>query len=302
MRDKLSASRMAKVLRCPRSYYWAYECGLRSSAPALALRFGTAWHNAMEARWKGAEYGDALAGAVGPVDGVEFSERDIATLAGLLSGYYARYEAENIQLHPEVEFCGRLAGVRGWDIAGKIDGLGSIDGRLVVVEHKTTSESLEAVAPYWERLRFNSQLYQYVGAARAIGWDVTGVIYDVTRKPSIYPRKGESDEQFGQRLADDTQARPGFYFARREIAILDQDLATFAQQRLEIVALIRHYRKRAKNHATTADGWPRNVEKNTCGFCEYAGFCLQNIDVNLEAPPAGFAVMGLHPELNQEGE
>ena len=36
-------------LRCPRKHFWQCEVGLRKSESSFALRFGTAWHAAMEA-------------------------------------------------------------------------------------------------------------------------------------------------------------------------------------------------------------------------------------------------------------
>lgn len=299
-RNTLTASRMGALLACPRKHFWRYEVGLHSVVSSGALRFGSAWHLAMECRWRGMDFFAALAKACAGAE--NFTELDIATLSGLLSGYFARYggEAEIVRtLHPEQEFRYPLDGSRTFDIAGKIDGLGVLfDGRLVLVEHKTAGESLDADSDYWQRLRFNAQIYQYVLAARALGWDVATVVYDVTRKPMIKQKQAETPEQFGERLAADTRERPEFYFARREVAVLDQDVDEFAIQRLELSRLILLLRAAGRRARRPEHAWPRNCGGMTCRFCEYSSFCMQNIAVDPAQPPAGFAVGEINPELS----
>jgi Zn-dependent alcohol dehydrogenase len=93
---------MAALLACPRKHYWRYEVGLGAAVSAGALRFGSAWHAAMECRWQGMACDAALEKACGGAE--SFTELDVATLSGLLAGYYARYggEAEVVRtLHPE---------------------------------------------------------------------------------------------------------------------------------------------------------------------------------------------------------
>ena len=171
------------------------------------------------------------------------------------------------------------------------------DGRLCLVEHKTCGEDISPTASYWDRLRFNPQVYQYVLAARALGWDVGLVLYDVARKPSIRQKQSESVEAFGERLAADAQSRPEFYFARREVPVLDQDIAEFEVQRLVLARSILSCRAEARRARRPEHGWPRNVNPMTCRFCEYEGFCMQNVCVDPARPPAGFAVGAKHPEL-----
>jgi hypothetical protein len=178
---------------------------------------------------------------------------------------------------------------------------------------------------------------QYVHAARLCGLPTELILYDVTRKPSIRPKsipvldeagrkivldaagqrvlkkdgtpresagdgmtvqtREETAEEFGQRLAEDAIARPEFYFARREVPILDQDLDEFVVQRLEISRMILSLRRASRATARPHQAWPRNCSEMTCGFCEFKDFCLQNIEVNPAQPPAGFIVGEKNPEL-----
>lgn len=300
-RELLTASRMGALLSCPRKHYWRYEVGLRSTtSDAAALRFGTAWHAAMEARWRGAGFEEALAAALNTATGSTLDEMQASMLAGLLDGYFARYPAgdEIGSVQPEAQFAFSLEGSRTFDVAGKIDGIALLkDGRHALVEHKTTSDSLDSASDYWTRLRFNGQVLQYVDAARRSGWSIETVIYDVVRKPAIRPKKNESIEDYSKRLADDCRERPDFYFARREVAILDQDLAEFAAQRRAIGMSILNYRATQKRVARPEQAWPRCVSTMDCRLCEYASFCLQNFTVNMDAPPMGFAEMSPNEEL-----
>jgi len=79
---------------------------------------------------------------------------------------------------------------RSYTLSGKIDRLVRLPGgNLVIWECKTTSEDLDAGSAFWRRLRLEAQPSVYVLAARELGYDVTGVIFDVIRKPAIRPRQ-----------------------------------------------------------------------------------------------------------------
>ena len=338
MNNLLTASRMGAVLSCPRKAFWRYERGLQPTQSSIALRFGSAWARAMEARAKGADGEQALVAAV--PEGADLDELQVATLSGLLDGYYKHYADDGLfkSMHPEVEFRGTIKGSRTFETAGKLDGLGDLyDGRLAINENKTTSDSVAPESDYWLRLRFNTQLLQYVVAAREMGWDVSAIIYDVVRKPSIEPKqipeldengckivldiegnrvfkkpgvpresgdkeKGyvvkvrvESPEEFSDRLFADTQARPEVYFARREVPILDSDIEEFEAQRLTISRILLNCRQLEKRVSKPERAWPRNVSEMSCRSCEFSNFCLQNISIDIENPPAGFKV-----EFNSE--
>ena len=297
MKDLMTATRMNCLLDCPRKHYWRYEVGLSRATDGAALRFGSAWHDAMEARWQRMSYEDALATALKTDRALD--ETAVATVAGLLERYYHRWQEDPVKsLHPEVEFRHPLPGSRSFDCAGKIDGLGVLhDGRLTLVEHKTTIADIAPDSDYWLRLRANPQVMQYVVAAWALGWDLHTVIYDVTRKPTIHVRKDESPEAYSERLAADTQARPDFYFARREVPILEDDLAEFQIQRLELARLILNFRAAGRKTRSPEQAWPRHLTEMHCKHCDYANFCLQNIVPDPAQPPAGFRVGPRYPEL-----
>lgn len=337
----LTASRLSKFLACQRAHYWQYEVGLRKTDTTVALKIGSAWARAMEARWRGADYDDALAAAI--PEGIDLDAYSCATVAGLLAAYYRHYGPQDasLEIRPEVQFSHALKRSRTFTVAGKIDGLGARDHRnYVLVEAKTTSDSVEPDSDYWLRLRFNMQVLQYVGA----GWDVSEVIYDVVRKPSIKPKQVydlddnglkivldpmgqrvfkdngeprqtgdekkmwvvkthlETPDEFANRLTIDVASRPEFYFARREVPILDRDLRAFEAQRLTIARMIMHLRASEKRVDRRQDAWPRNVSERSCKFCPYQSFCLQDLTVDVSQPPAGFSVQPFNPELDEQDD
>ena len=298
-RELITASRMSAFLMCPRKHFYSYEMGLRKAEPSNALRFGSGFHAALEARAKGATPEEAYHTAI---DGKDFSEADAAIMYGLIGGYYKHYEgkADVIErMYPEVEFSLPIKGSRTFQAAGKIDGLGVLkDGRLTLVEHKTCSEDISAGAPYWERLRFNSQLGQYILAAREGGWNVECVIYDVIRKPAIRQKQNETPEQFGERLLEDCASRPDFYFARCEVSILESHLHEFEIQREVICKMLLHCKAASRKAELPEYGWIRNVNAVSCRTCEYAPICLQNIHIDRDNLPGGFIITEPNPELS----
>jgi hypothetical protein len=104
--------------------------------------------------------------------------------------------------------------------------------------------------------------------------------------------------EFSQRLFEDTLARPDFYFARREVPVIEADLDEFREQRLTLSRTILHCRQSQKRFEDSpASAWARNVSELQCRSCEFASFCLQNLSVNLNDPPIGFKVGKTNPEL-----
>ena len=363
MNNVITASRMNSLMACPRQHFWSYEVGLTKEDSAHALRFGSAWHRAIEARWNGLTYEEALVMAI--PEGIDLDEFSCATLAALLAGYYDHYGSrENVgKSEPEQQFDFSIEGTH-FTMQGKIDNIGLMRNQThALIESKTTSDQLNSDSDYWLRLAFNLQVFQYFDAACQLGYDISTVYYDVCRKPSIRPLKSvneldeqgrkiivdpngkrvfktkkvkvkvgkgkkakletkevedlespiqsankengwtikqapETADQFSERLWKDTLERSDFYFCRREIPILEDDLRQFYTQRLSLVKLIEHYRSEENSEARDPEAWPRHVSTDTCNFCRYKSFCLSNLTVDINNPPQGFSIKPFNPELS----
>lgn len=305
-RDLLTSSRMNKLLDCPRAHFWSYEIGLKPQRSGDTIRFGSSWHRAMESLAKSWDYDAAIIASAADKDVPD--EFTLATIAGLLAGYMARWDAERLQAGSiaEFEFRRPIAGSRSFDAAGKIDRLVMLDGdRNGLLEHKTTGDSLDDASDYWLRLRANPQIIQYaLEVMERYGKLPDVVLYDVTRKPSIAPYQvnsrrtsGETPEEFAARLRDDTMTRPDFYFARREVTLLESDIEEFIANRLAIGRMILGYRQDEKRVAQRHMAWPKHLHGRVCQSCEYKSFCLQNLTPDLQHPPTGFVVGEKFSEL-----
>ena len=306
-RAALTATRLATLRRCPRQHYFRYELGLSRIRTGDALRLGSAFHRGLERHNQGLDDELSIADAVSGyanvpqwADPVDW-EVEYETVRHLLAGHFWRYprNSENDLRIVEVERSFELplinpetgASSRTFVLAGKIDAIVQLpDGRFAVLEYKTVGEDIGAESDYWRRLRCDPQISQYVLAARFLGYDVSTVIYDVTRKPTIRPRKGESPQQYGDRLNTDIGDRPDYYFARREVPRLDDELAEFQvelwQQAKQLLDSRRHGR------------WFRNVNRMTCSYCDFADICLNSVRVAPGSAPTGFQFLSdVHPEL-----
>lgn len=312
---RLTGSEMQCAKTCARRHQIAYLMRIRPDNDAKPLRMGKAFHLGLEAYGNGETPDSAVLTAVKEYDRTApttfrdaeqetdwLVEREI--VARLLTGYFWRWAEMDKQMQVlacETAFeiplvnpaTGRAA--RIFSFAGKIDKVVKLpDGRLAVMEHKTTGSDLAPESDYWARLRIDSQISGYILGARALGHDVETVLYDVARKPSIRLKQKETVEQYGDRLTADIAARPDWYFARREIARLKSDLEE-AQYDLWHTAQLIHECAKEGRH-------PKNT--GACigfGTCPYFRLCTNGFDVNNPVVPDGFKVVDdVHQELLSE--
>jgi hypothetical protein len=204
MNNVITASRINTFSTCARKHFWRYEVGWTKESIGTALKIGSAWARAMEARWLGANFAQALEAAL--PEGVDIDGQSAETVAGLLAGYYFHYGTkENCgKIHPEVRF--GPTPIPGTDFVadGVMDGLGELkDSRLAIVESKTTRESVDANSDFWNRLKFNVQILQYAVEAPNIGWQVDVAYYDVTRKPAMRPKMIDDLDAEGNKIVID---------------------------------------------------------------------------------------------------
>ena len=313
MTQILSHSRLSTFRACPRRHYLAYELALRPRETSFPLRVGAAFHAAHETIDAGQ---DVEAVIEREVD----DPYDRALVAAMLDGHLRRWAGQdNEVVATETVFQLPLVNPTTgsptpvWQLAGKIDRIERLpDGRLALRERKTTSKDFAPGADYWVQLYMDQQLSIYVIAARALGYDVQTILYDVTRRPALRPLKAtpednrkytkagalyanqrdndETPEEFAARVAADIAERPDHYFARIEIPRLEQDLEDCAaevwQQQLALLAMQR------------GGGWYRNPGACFNPFpCAYVDIC-QNRDLEYVTPEGFVRVEDVHPELS----
>lgn len=253
MIELLNSTRLKTYRACPRQHYLAFVAGYAPRAPAAALEFGTGMHAALAEWWTAgaATRFDAALAALPATWDPFVRARATAMLIGYdafwsLEGYEALAVEQSFRLplvNPETGHPSRT-----WVLGGTVDGIvRGPDGRVWVLEHKTTSEDASPGSPYRRRLAMDGQVSQYVEGAQALGFDVAGVIYDVLVKPDLRPlqptppdkrkytkagalyagqrERGETPVEYGARVVDALAAAPHRYFARVEVVRLEQERA-----------------------------------------------------------------------------
>lgn len=206
-RNQLTHSRMTSAKSCLRRHWYAYEFGIRKDRTTGPLRMGSAFHHALEELSGGVDLEFAINSATADYEHMPpwcQSAEDMIDWAiegeivkRLIAGYHERWGpcTDEEVVAAEVAFdlplvnpeTGRPSPI--WRVAGKVDKIVRLaDGRLMIGELKTAGDDLSPESDFWKRLRIDQQISLYASAARRMGHDVKGIVYDVTRKPLIRPR------------------------------------------------------------------------------------------------------------------
>lgn len=256
-----SNSELSTFLACQVRHRYSYGLRRKPRIAFEALDFGSLWHLGMAAWWKpGQEPADRFTSAVEAMTTDAVSPFMLATLTELMRGYTARWsDAQYTSVAIEVEFSMPLVNPDTDETHPTVGLMGIIDKIVIdgadkshVMEHKSTQSEIDTGASYWDHVRtLDAQVSGYLDGARALGYDVADVIYDVVRKPTLRPYKAtpeedrkytkptkkdpeprlyatqrendETPEEYGLRIQADIAANPAKYFARGPIVRLEAD-------------------------------------------------------------------------------
>lgn len=232
--NKISISRIRLFKACRRAYELKYVYGLEPVQTSEALETGKGYHERIEEYVKTGEL---------PVDDTKESA---------MAEAYVKYIAPQIHVTVCEEW------VEKGCYIGRVDGIAD-DGCLV--EHKTTSMSVEEDYEYMLQWDEQIMMYMYLTETRKM-------YYTVIRKPSIRQKKGETEKEFHDRCldwyAEDTQSKIRIY----EIIKTDEEIAKFKNEldlTVEEMGLAETYKRFYKN-----TGWCRHWGR----MCDYAQICL----------------------------
>ena len=144
-----------------------------------------------------------------------------------------------------------------------------------LLELKTTSEDCSVGSFYWKKLTLDNQVSMYIAAARDMGHDVGGVVYDVIRKTGLRPTgKGtETPASYESRIVAQIAEEPDRYFMRGVIVRTVDEVAEHEADVWQMADLIRL--------ARNAGRWPRYV--GSCvmygSTCDYWAVCAEGGDI-----------------------
>lgn len=232
---RLSISRIKLFKACRRAYELKYIEGLEPVSNADSLEIGKTYHSKLEELYKNGDF-----------DASDLSKESAMATA------YKKY------IYPKF----KVLYVEGWEscslgeheLIGRVDGL-TDDGRLV--EHKTTSLD---PAEYEFNLQWDEQILAYMA--------MTGtreVCYTVCRKPTIRQKRGESDEEFFNRMVEWYDEDTDRKIALFELSRTDEEIDGFMEQ-LEKTAEDMEDPRCLYRNTLYCRAWGRQ--------CDYAPVCL----------------------------
>lgn len=112
-----------------------------------------------------------------------------------------------------------------------------------------------------------------------------------TAKGYVLQSRPMTPEEWGEKLLEDIGKRPDFYYARREIARLDSDIAEMLDEVWDIQQTIRDAQQKGR--------WFKTVSKDTCTWCSFFGLCSSRFDPADGTPEGFIRLENLHPELEE---
>lgn len=204
----LSNSAIACYRACPRDFKLRYKLKRRPRRAAEALRFGTLWHCGLNTWWiTVGDAADKFSAAVHAMrahaekKGDDINEFDLVKVEELMLGYTARWGDEKYEtiavervfdvplINPETGSASKT-----YRVQGALDALARLDGKLIHVEHKTTSDDISAGTDYWRMVSaLDSQVSTYQSALKSLGLEAE-TLYDVVRKVELKPFKETPEE------------------------------------------------------------------------------------------------------------
>lgn len=325
----LTSSRLKDARACQHLHHLEFELGYRPLTTEEVLRFGTLIHRGLEAWWTLAQMGvngeERLERTVARLREEEVDPFELARAEVMLFAYHLRwidepYEVLAVEVAFETELRNPETGAasRTWRLAGKIDVIvrDLRDGRVLVVEHKTSSEDVSPGSDYWKRLRMDGQVSIYFEGGKALGHDIAACLYDVLSKPALRPYKAtpnedrkykkdgtlyanqraedETPEEFRQRLLEALAENPNRYLARGEVVRLEQEMAEALWDVWQLGVQLREA-KSAGRHPRNPDACVRYGR--TCPF-----FDVCTGAASLEDVTRFRRVENVHPELSTESK
>ena len=204
-----SATSISDYKLCPTSYYFRHVLRLRPIEEPESARQGTNWHKCLEILTDPQGGRDAMIEHLNQTyancpPSIELTDWEVERTILLYSAlgwlwYWSEDQIETIAR--EVHFKRQINEHYGRQ--GKIDRIIQLVGRFLLGEYKSTGKPIDSGSIYWDHLKLDSQLTLYLIEARhaqlagkleqygisATDPLISGMLYDVWRKPTIRPKK-----------------------------------------------------------------------------------------------------------------
>lgn len=190
--EKLSVSSASLFKSCPRLYYFKEVLGFEPAVKPAWLDAGNAYDKLLENYDLG-----GLQGAIEAIPDLFPNPYTQVDAKYILAHYHSAFADNPLPPVPGGNQVGfgvvyrgnEITGPCEFKVTGYIDKVHQRDDELMVVERKTTSESIEENSPYWQKLPLDSQIRSYVWYLRSQGNNCGWVTYEVIRKLSTTVNK-----------------------------------------------------------------------------------------------------------------
>lgn len=242
--EKLSISGIKCFKGCRREYELKYIEGLTPTEKSDALQTGSNYHEKLQ------ELNET-----GSFDNSDMSKESAMATA------YKKYIYPNFIVKEAEKWYQRPIN-QAYDLIGRVDGI-TLDGELV--EHKSTGQEITEAYEY--NLQWDEQILAYMWLSEA-----RKVWYTVCRKPTIRQKRGESDEEFFQRMIEWYDIDTDSKIRLLEITRTEEEVNAFADDLKRITKEIANCEYYYRNTAH-CNCWGRR--------CEYSSICL-NYNPNQE--------------------
>jgi hypothetical protein len=217
---------------CRKAVEWRYIEELVPLSRDANLGLGTVIHKCLEL-WHGGRGLDAVLNFIDasyPVRATDDEQRREWHLAtAMMRAYAAKYATEYFEVVAlEQVFEGEIVNPttnhpsRSFLLKGKVDGIVKRGDEYFLLEHKTASQ---VGADYLERLwtDFQITLYAYY-VEKALGIQISGVIYNILGKARLQQSKGETEAEFEDRYAAlVAKSKSGKSSAKRRMPETDEE-------------------------------------------------------------------------------
>lgn len=233
----VSISKVKTFKACRRAYELKYIHGMEPVEKADALETGLTYHQKLEELYRD-----------GGVDISDHSKESAMAMA------YAKYIYPTFRVK-SVEDWFEFLLPNGDKLVGRTD---AITENGVLVEHKTTST--EIGEDYEFDLQWDEQILAYM-----LAMNTRKMWYTICRKPTIRQKKGETEEEFFQRMLewydDDTHSKIRLLMIERT----DEEVNDFALDLRKTIYDMQHCNHFYRNCLHCHKFGRR---------CEYSGICL----------------------------
>lgn len=269
--------------QCRQKYFHRYMSGIYPVQKSNALEFGSQMHLILQHLFECIEdqqtqnvteyepKESVIDRLCQMVEIADMESIDRAKLKGLIIGYVNKWYESDCQEYEVVdverEFSCEVDRFYHHRFVGKADGIvkRKSDGKYFILEHKTAAIVDD---DYIAQKQIDSQTMTYAFfLSKSMEIEISGAIHDILTKQKIRLKKGETEEDFCQRLIDDVTDDN---FTRIVIEFNKQELAAF------VIGL-----EGATNDLCNCDSYYKCTGQciGRYGACEYLPLCRNKCDL-----------------------